>query len=58
MAFRIPTSDVSVVDATVDLKREATYEQICDAMKEEASETNLEIVLGYTKPLVATDFRI
>ena len=57
MAFRVPTSDVSVVDLTVNLKREATYEQICDAMKE-ASETNLEGVLGYTEePLVATDFR-
>jgi len=57
MAFRVPTSDVSVVDLTVELAREATYEQICAAMKA-ASEGPMKGVLGYTKEkVVATDFR-
>ena len=57
MAFRVPTSDVSVVDLTVNLKKEASYEDICAAMKE-ASEGSLKGILGYTdEPLVATDFR-
>ena len=33
MAFRVPTPDVSVVDLTVRLAKEATYEQICEAVK-------------------------
>ena len=57
MAFRVPTSDVSVVDLTVNLKQEASYDEICEAMKE-ASEGDLKDILGYTdEPLVATDFR-
>ena len=57
MAFRVPTSDVSVVDLTVNLKQEASYDEICEAMKE-ASEGDLKNILGYTdEPLVATDFR-
>ena len=57
MAFRVPTSDVSVVDLTVELKNEATYEAICAAMKT-ASETTMKGVLGYTnEKVVATDFR-
>ncbi len=57
MAFRVPTSDVSVVDLTVELNKEATYEQICAAMKA-ASEGPMKGVLGYTKDkVVATDFR-
>ena len=57
MAFRVPTSDVSVVDLTVELNKEATYEQICAAMKS-ASEGPMKGVLGYTKDkVVATDFR-
>ena len=57
MAFRVPTSDVSVVDLTVELVREATYEQICAAMKA-ASEGPMKGVLGYTdEKVVATDFR-
>ncbi len=57
MAFRVPTSDVSVVDLTVELNKEATYEQICAAMKK-ASEGELKGVLGYTEEkVVATDFR-
>jgi glyceraldehyde 3-phosphate dehydrogenase len=57
MSFRVPTSDVSVVDLTVELNREATYEQICAAMKA-ASTGPLKGVLGYTEDkVVATDFR-
>ena len=57
MAFRVPTSDVSVVDLTVELNKEATYEQICAAMKE-ASTGELKGVLGYTdEKVVSTDFR-
>ena len=57
MAFRVPTSDVSVVDLTVELNKEATYEEICAAMKA-ASEGAMKGVLGYTEEkVVATDFR-
>jgi glyceraldehyde 3-phosphate dehydrogenase len=57
MAFRVPTSDVSVVDLTVNLEKEASYEEICAAMKE-ASEGDLKGILGYTEDMVvATDFR-
>jgi glyceraldehyde 3-phosphate dehydrogenase len=57
MAFRVPTSDVSVVDLTVVLEKEASYEEICAAMKE-ASEGSMKGVLGYTEDMVvATDFR-
>jgi glyceraldehyde 3-phosphate dehydrogenase len=57
MSFRVPTSDVSVVDLTVELVKEATYEQICAEMKA-ASEGRMKGVLGYTEDkVVATDFR-
>jgi glyceraldehyde 3-phosphate dehydrogenase len=57
MAFRVPTSDVSVVDLTVELNKEATYEEICAAMKA-ASQGAMKGVLGYTEDkVVATDFR-
>ncbi|HEX5372460.1 MAG TPA: type I glyceraldehyde-3-phosphate dehydrogenase [Aquabacterium sp.] len=57
MAFRVPTSDVSVVDLTVELNKEASYEDICAAMKA-ASEGAMKGVLGYTEDkVVATDFR-
>jgi glyceraldehyde 3-phosphate dehydrogenase len=57
MAFRVPTSDVSVVDLTVELNKETTYEAICATMKS-ASEGALKGVLGYTEDkVVATDFR-
>jgi glyceraldehyde 3-phosphate dehydrogenase len=57
MAFRVPTSDVSVVDLTVELVKEASYEDICKAMKA-ASEGAMQGVLGYTEDkVVATDFR-
>ena len=57
MAFRVPTSDVSVVDLTVELVKPAKYEEICAAMKA-ASEGAMKGVLGYTtEKVVATDFR-
>ena len=57
MAFRVPTSDVSVVDLTVELNKEASYDAICAAMKA-ASEGALKGVLGYTtENVVSTDFR-
>jgi glyceraldehyde 3-phosphate dehydrogenase len=57
MAFRVPTSDVSVVDLTVELNKEASYEDICAAMKA-ASQGAMKGVLGYTEDkVVATDFR-
>lgn len=57
MAFRVPTSDVSVVDLTVELEKEASYADICAAMKK-ASEGEMKGVLGYTEDsVVSTDFR-
>ncbi|MDP4609440.1 MAG: type I glyceraldehyde-3-phosphate dehydrogenase [Burkholderiaceae bacterium] len=57
MSFRVPTSDVSVVDLTVELNKEASYEEICAVMKA-ASQGAMKGVLGYTEDkVVATDFR-
>ena len=57
MSFRVPTSDVSVVDLTVELNKEADYKEICAAMKA-ASEGAMKGVLAYTEDkVVATDFR-
>ncbi len=57
MSFRVPTSDVSVVDLTVELENEASYEDICAAMKS-ASEGSMKGVLAYTEDkVVSTDFR-
>ena len=56
MAFRVPTPDVSVVDLTVRLKKGASYEEVCAAMKA-ASEGPLNGVLGYTEDqVVSNDF--
>ncbi len=56
MAFRVPTSDVSVVDLTVELNKPAKYEEICAAMKEAANGA-MKGVLGYTdEKVVSTDF--
>ncbi|XP_073272034.1 glyceraldehyde-3-phosphate dehydrogenase, cytosolic-like [Primulina huaijiensis] len=56
MAFRVPTVDVSMVDLTVRLEKNATYEQIKAAIKEE-SEGKLKGILGYTdEHVVLTDF--
>ena len=57
MSFRVPTSDVSVVDLTVELNKEASYAEICAAMKA-ASQGAMKGILGYTEEkVVATDFR-
>ena len=57
MSFRVPTSDVSVVDLTVVLEKPATMEAINAAMKH-ASENELKGILGYTEEaVVSTDFR-
>jgi len=57
MSFRVPTSDVSVVDLVVELNKEASYAEICAEMKAQ-SEGALKGVLGYTNDkVVATDFR-
>ena len=62
MSMRVPTSDISVVDLTVELEKPASYADICAAIKK-ASETcvcegGLKGILGYTdEPLVSTDFR-
>ena len=57
MSLRVPTSDVSFVDLTVELAKPASYEEICAAMKE-ASEGELKGILGYTnEAVVSTDFR-
>jgi len=56
MSLRVPTPDVSVVDLTVRLARDTTYEEIKNAVKE-ASETYLEGILGYTdEDVVSSDF--
>ncbi|MDN3651527.1 type I glyceraldehyde-3-phosphate dehydrogenase [Thalassotalea ponticola] len=56
MAFRVPTPNVSVVDLTVNLKTPATYEQICQAMKE-ASQGDYQGIIGYTEDaVVSNDF--
>ena len=57
MSMRVPTSDVSVVDLTVELEKAASYDEICAAMKK-ASEGELKGILGYTDEcVVSTDFR-
>ena len=56
MSFRVPTPNVSVVDLTVNLKKPATYAEICAKMKEMA-EGPLKGILGYTEDdVVSTDF--
>jgi len=58
MAFRVPTSDVSVVDLTVELDKPATYEEICAEMKANSESGDISKTLGYTdEKVVSTDFR-
>jgi glyceraldehyde 3-phosphate dehydrogenase len=58
MAFRVPTSDVSVVDLTVELNKETSYDDICAAMKAASESGPLAGVLAYTEDkVVSTDFR-
>jgi glyceraldehyde 3-phosphate dehydrogenase len=57
MSFRVPTSDVSVVDLTAELVKPASYAEICAEMKAQ-SEGALKGILGYTEDkVVSTDFR-
>jgi len=56
MAFRVPTTDVSVVDLTVKLTKDATYAEICQKIRE-ASEGPMNGILGYTEDeVVSSDF--
>ena len=56
MAFRVPTANVSVVDLTVKLSEETSYEEIKSVMRKH-SETDLKNILGYTEePVVSQDF--
>ena len=56
MAFRVPTPNVSVVDLTVKLGKEASYEQICAKVKE-YSQGQMKGILGYTEDeVVSQDF--
>ncbi len=58
MAMRVPSADVSVVDLTVELEKETTYDAICEAMKSASMSGPLKGALDYTdEKLVSTDFR-
>lgn len=58
MAFRVPTSDVSVVDLTVELEKDASYEDICAELKAASESGDMSKTLGYTdEKVVSTDFR-
>jgi len=58
MAFRVPTSDVSVVDLTCELEKDASYDDICAAMKKASETAGIGDTLGYTdEKVVSTDFR-
>jgi len=58
MAFRVPTSDVSVVDLTVELEKPASYDDICAAMKAASESGAISETLSYTdEKVVSTDFR-
>ena len=58
MAFRVPTSDVSVVDLTVELNNDASYDDICAKMKEASQTPGIGDTLSYTdEKVVSTDYR-
>jgi len=58
MAFRIPSSDVSVVDLTVELEKEASYDDICAVVKQASETAGIGDTLAYTdEKVVSTDFR-
>ncbi|MDH5693053.1 MAG: type I glyceraldehyde-3-phosphate dehydrogenase [Gammaproteobacteria bacterium] len=58
MAFRVPTSDVSVVDLTVELEKSASYDEICATVKKASQSGAISETLSYTEDkVVATDFR-
>merc|ERR1712228_491249 len=54
MAFRVPTPDVSVVDLTVRLEKEASYEEICAKIKEASQSESMTGILGYTDEMVVS----
>ena len=57
MAFRVPTADVSVVDLTVRLEKNTSYDEIKAVMKKKSESGDLKGVLGYTEdPVVSQDF--
>ena len=57
MAYRVPTANVSVVDLTVNLKSQTSYEEICSVMKEASKSERYNGILGFTdEDLVSTDF--
>ena len=56
MAFRVPTANVSVVDLTVKLSKETSYEEIMKVMKN-ASKNEMNNILGFTnEDVVSQDF--
>merc|ERR1712060_307916 len=58
MAFRVPTPDVSVVDLTVRLEKETTYEEICAVVKAASESAEYKGIMGYTEDqVVSTDFQ-
>lgn len=57
MSFRVPSNDVSVVDLTAELKKPATYEQICDAIKKAAEGPMKGIIEYNTDEIVSADLR-
>merc|ERR1712039_998569 len=58
MAFRVPTPDVSVVDLTAKLGKEATYDAICALIKAKSESPEYKGVMGYTEDqVVSTDFQ-
>ena len=57
MAFRVPTPDVSVVDLTVKLSKETSYQEICEVFKQASKSGELQGILGYTdEQVVSNDF--
>mmetsp|Transcript_25473 Transcript_25473/g.42090 ORF Transcript_25473/g.42090 Transcript_25473/m.42090 type:complete len:338 (+) Transcript_25473:80-1093(+) len=58
MAFRVPTPDVSVVDLTVRLAKETTYDAICELIKVKSESPEYKGIMGYTEDqVVSTDFQ-
>jgi glyceraldehyde 3-phosphate dehydrogenase len=57
MAFRVPTANVSVIDLTVNLEKDTSYDEICKIMKKESLSERYCNILGYTEEdVVSTDF--
>jgi glyceraldehyde 3-phosphate dehydrogenase len=57
MAYRVPTANVSVVDVSVNLKKETSYAEICKAFKEASASKKYKGILGYTnEEVVSSDF--